>query len=64
MAVFPLGQNKMDSVGDLGCDKTEDITTNLPAYIRSNNLKPGTTCLCKQTSVVYMMGSDGSIDPI
>lgn len=63
MSIFPMGQNKMDSVGDLACDSAADVA-NLPAYAESNRLKPGTTCLCKQTSEVYMMGSDGSWDTI
>ncbi len=63
MAIFPMGQNKMDGVGDLGCDTTADIA-DLPAYAESNRLKPGSTCLCKQTSDVYMMGSDKSWDTI
>lgn len=63
MAIYPIGQNNMDGVGNLGCDTTAD-KANLPAYAESNRLKPGSTCLCKQTSEVYMMGSDGSWDPI
>lgn len=63
MAIFAMGPNKMEGVGDLGCDTTADVP-NLPAYAESNRLKEGTTCLCKQTSDVYMMGSDGSWDTI
>ena len=63
MAIYAMGQNSMDGVGNLGCDTTADVA-NLPAYADSNNLKPGSTCLCKATSDVYMMGSDGSWDPI
>ena len=63
MGIFVLGQNQMDGVGNLGCDTTADVP-NLPAYAESNRLKAGSTCLCKQTSDVYMMGSDGSWDPI
>lgn len=61
--IYPIGQNSMDGVGNLACDRTSD-KADLPAYAESNRLKPGSTCLCKQTSEVYMMGSDGSWDPI
>jgi hypothetical protein len=61
MGIFAIGQNEMDGVGNLGCDTTADIP-NLPVFAESNNLKPGTTCLCKQTSQVYMLGSNGYSD--
>ena len=63
MAIFAMGQNEMDGVGNLGCDSTSDIA-NLPTYAESNRLKPGSTCLCKETSEIYMMGSDGAWDAI
>lgn len=63
MAIFAMGQNEMDGVGNLGCDLETDIQ-NLPTYAESNRLKAGSTCLCKETSEVYMMGTDGSWDAI
>lgn len=59
MAIFAIGQNEMDGVGNLGCDEVADIA-NLPDFCKSNNLKPGTTCLCIETSEVYAMKSDGT----
>ncbi len=46
MAIFAMGQNNMDGVGNLGCDTTADVP-NLPAFAESNRLKAGSTCLCK-----------------
>ena len=57
MAIFVLGQNAMDGVGNLGCDTTADVA-NLPEFAESNRLKPGSTCMCVATSDVYMMKSD------
>lgn len=57
MAIFVLGQNAMDGVGNLGCDTAADVA-DLPAFAESNRLKPGSTCLCAATSDVYMMKSD------
>lgn len=59
MAIYPLGQNTMDGVGHLGCDEASDVA-NLPDYAKSQNLKPGTDCLCVNTSDVYVMKSDGT----
>ena len=59
MAIFAMGQNEMDGVGNLGCDSTADLE-NLPAFAESNRLKPGSTCMCIETSEVYAMKSDGS----
>lgn len=59
MSIFAMGQNEMDGIGNLGCDSAADIP-NLPAYAESNNLKPGTTCTCIDTSEVYAMKSDGT----
>lgn len=57
MAIYAIGQNSMDGVGDLACDLVSDIA-DLPAYADSNRLKPGSTCLCIDTSEVYAMKSD------
>lgn len=57
MAIFAIGKNEMDGVGNLGCDSAADIA-NLPAFAESNNLKPGSTCMCIDTSEVYAMKSD------
>lgn len=59
MAIFANGQNEMDGVGSLACDSSADVA-NLPAYARSHNLKPGSSCLCIDNSTVYMMKSDGT----
>ena len=58
MAIFPLAQNDMDGVANLGCDETSDIQ-NLPAYAKSNNLKPGSNCYIIDTGELYMMKSTG-----
>lgn len=57
MAIYSMGPNKIEGVGDLGCDATADVA-NLPTYADSNRLKEGTTCLCAETSDVYYMKSD------
>ena len=57
--IYAIGQNEMDGVGNLACDLVGDVT-DLPAYAEANRLKPGTTCLCIDTSEVYAMKSDGT----
>lgn len=57
--IFPLSQNEMDGVANLGCDGTDDVN-NLPKYAESNRLKPGSTCMCIDNGVAYMMKSDGT----
>lgn len=56
--IFPMSMNDMDGVANLGCDGTADVQ-NLPAYARSNNLKPGSNCYVIDTSELYMMKSTG-----
>lgn len=63
MAIFALDKNSIEGVANLGCDVETDIQ-DLPAYAESNRLKAGSTCLCKETSEAYMMGTNGSWDPI
>lgn len=58
MAIFPTAQNDMDGVASLGCDGTADVA-NLPAYAKSNNLKPGSSCYVIDTQELYMMKSTG-----
>lgn len=50
-------------VNDIFCDTASD-KTDLPTFAEEHDLKPGSTCLVKQTSDVLMMGSDGSWDAI
>ena len=57
MAIFPMAQNDMDGVANLGCDGTADVQ-NLTAYAQSNNLKPGSNCYVIDTGELYMMKSD------
>ena len=63
MAIFAIEKNSIEGVGNLACDFETDIQ-DLRAFAESNRLKPGSTCLCKETSEAYMMGSDGAWDPI
>ena len=58
MAIFPLAQNDMDKVANLGCDDNSDVQ-NLPAYAQSNNLKPGSNCYVIDTGELYMLKSTG-----
>lgn len=59
MAIFPIGQNDMDGVANLGCDGSADVA-NLSDYAKSNNLKPGSSCYVIDTSELYMMKSNGT----
>lgn len=52
--IFPME----NSVYQLGCDDANDLE-NLPAYAKSNNIKPGTTCYVVHGGKVYMMDSQG-----
>ena len=56
--IFPLSQNDMDGVANLGCDDTSDVV-NLPEFAQSNNLKPGSSCYVIDTAELYMMKSTG-----
>ena len=58
MAIYAMDKPSQDGVGQLGCDSTSDIQ-NLEAFAKSNNLKPGTTCLVPDGTVQYML-SDGT----
>lgn len=51
-----------NSVYQLGCDDDNDIP-NLPAYAKSNNIKPGTTCYKVHGGKVLMMDSKGEWIP-
>ena len=57
MAIFPMAQNDMDGVGNLGCDGVADVQ-NLTEYAKTHSLKPGSNCYCIDTGDLYMMKSD------
>ena len=43
---------------DLYADSQEDITNELEAFGKRNHLKHGSTCMCIDTSAVYIMKTD------
>ena len=53
--IYPLENSKYQ----LGCDDSTDIP-NLPAYAKSNNIQPGTTCYEVHGGKVLMVDSQGA----
>lgn len=50
---------KPTNVASLACDTEQDLQ-DLPDYARDNKLKLGSTCICADTGLVYIMKSDYS----
>ena len=50
---------KTGKVNDIFCDAASDIS-DLPAFAEEHDLRPGSSCLCVDESVVYQMKSDNS----
>ena len=56
---YNIGNMKPPYVAELGTDSEANIV-DLPAYAKRMHFSPGSTCLVRETSSVYELGSDGT----